>query len=184
MRRTASKSFTIPWDFDSPPDLKFDGQCVCCGRPTPDTFPLKVTHATQARIKEASIELPLCARCARDDMRNGLISFGIFFLVGGLAAIALFIFTWARVAELSPVLGIDTRQAGEVSRVAAALTALVGGCAIGLCAELAAKALLTQNGLPCGMLSYGSSPGTYFAKSMDGISESRAGVYPFQDLFQ
>ena len=49
---------------------------------------------------------------------------------------------------------------------------------------VAAKALLTENGLPCEMVSYGSSPGTYFAKSMQGISESRAGVYPFQDLFQ
>lgn len=49
---------------------------------------------------------------------------------------------------------------------------------------LAAKALLQQHGLPCEVVSYGSSPGTYFARSMAGITESRAGVYPFQDLFQ
>lgn len=48
----------------------------------------------------------------------------------------------------------------------------------------AAKALLMSHGLPCDIVSYGSSPGTFFARSMDGITESRAGVYPFQDLFQ
>jgi D-serine deaminase-like pyridoxal phosphate-dependent protein len=48
----------------------------------------------------------------------------------------------------------------------------------------AAKALLKSHGLPCDIVSYGSSPGTFFARSMDGITESRAGVYPFQDLFQ
>lgn len=49
---------------------------------------------------------------------------------------------------------------------------------------LHAKALLASQGLPCEVVSYGSSPGTYFARSMQGITESRAGVYPFQDLFQ
>ncbi len=49
---------------------------------------------------------------------------------------------------------------------------------------LHAKALLQAQGLPCEVVSYGSSPGTYFARSMQGITESRAGVYPFQDLFQ
>ena len=47
-----------------------------------------------------------------------------------------------------------------------------------------ARALLLANGLPCDVVSYGSSPGTFFARSMEGITESRAGVYPFQDLFQ
>lgn len=49
---------------------------------------------------------------------------------------------------------------------------------------LQAKALLEARGLPCPVVSYGSSPGTYFARSMAGITESRVGVYPFQDLFQ
>jgi D-serine deaminase-like pyridoxal phosphate-dependent protein len=49
---------------------------------------------------------------------------------------------------------------------------------------LHAKARLRAAGLPCDMVSYGSSPGTFFARSMEGITESRAGVYPFQDLFQ
>jgi len=47
-----------------------------------------------------------------------------------------------------------------------------------------ARDLLRAQGLPCPMVSYGSSPGTFFARSMEGITESRAGVYPFQDLFQ
>lgn len=49
---------------------------------------------------------------------------------------------------------------------------------------LAARDLLQAQGLPCEVVSYGSSPGTYFARDMTGITESRAGVYPFQDLFQ
>jgi D-serine deaminase-like pyridoxal phosphate-dependent protein len=49
---------------------------------------------------------------------------------------------------------------------------------------LEARALLRAHALPCDVVSYGSSPGTFFARSMQGITESRAGVYPFQDLFQ
>lgn len=47
-----------------------------------------------------------------------------------------------------------------------------------------AKAALAADGLPCEVVSYGSSPGTYFARSLQGVTESRAGVYVFQDLFQ
>jgi len=47
-----------------------------------------------------------------------------------------------------------------------------------------AKAALAAHGLPCDVVSYGSSPGTYFARALDGVTESRAGVYVFQDLFQ
>jgi len=43
---------------------------------------------------------------------------------------------------------------------------------------------LVGAGLPCPVVSFGSSPGTYFARSMQGVTESRAGVYVFQDLFQ
>ncbi len=48
----------------------------------------------------------------------------------------------------------------------------------------AARELLQREGLPCEVVSYGSSPGTQFAQSLAGITETRAGVYPFQDLFQ
>jgi D-serine deaminase-like pyridoxal phosphate-dependent protein len=44
--------------------------------------------------------------------------------------------------------------------------------------------VLRTAGLPCEVVSYGSSPGTLFARSLEGVTESRAGVYPFQDLFQ
>lgn len=47
-----------------------------------------------------------------------------------------------------------------------------------------ARDQLLAAGLPCPMVSYGSSPGTTFARSLEGVTESRAGVYPFQDLFQ
>jgi D-serine deaminase-like pyridoxal phosphate-dependent protein len=49
---------------------------------------------------------------------------------------------------------------------------------------MAARDALRAAGLPCEVVSYGSSPGTLFARSLDGVTESRAGVYPFQDLFQ
>jgi D-serine deaminase-like pyridoxal phosphate-dependent protein len=49
---------------------------------------------------------------------------------------------------------------------------------------VAARDALRSAGLPCDVVSYGSSPGTLFARSLDGVTESRAGVYPFQDLFQ
>lgn len=49
---------------------------------------------------------------------------------------------------------------------------------------MAARDLLLAAGLPCDVVSYGSSPGTFFARSLEGVTESRAGVYPFQDLFQ
>jgi D-serine deaminase-like pyridoxal phosphate-dependent protein len=47
-----------------------------------------------------------------------------------------------------------------------------------------ARQRLLAAGLPCAVVSFGSSPGTFFAQSMQGITESRAGVYAFQDLFQ
>jgi D-serine deaminase-like pyridoxal phosphate-dependent protein len=49
---------------------------------------------------------------------------------------------------------------------------------------VAARDALRAAGLPCEVVSYGSSPGTLFARSLEGVTESRAGVYPFQDLFQ
>jgi D-serine deaminase-like pyridoxal phosphate-dependent protein len=39
-------------------------------------------------------------------------------------------------------------------------------------------------GIPCPMVSFGSSPATLHAARMDGVTELRCGIYVFQDLFQ
>jgi len=51
-------------------------------------------------------------------------------------------------------------------------------------ALVAAQAELHAAGLPCGMVSFGSSPAVMAARSMAGITELRCGIYVFQDLFQ
>ena len=43
---------------------------------------------------------------------------------------------------------------------------------------------LREAGLPCPVVSMGSSPTAALAQSLNGITEVRAGVYVFQDLFQ
>ncbi len=41
---------------------------------------------------------------------------------------------------------------------------------------------LRQNGLPCPIVSVGSTPTAYFAEDLTGVTEVRAGVFVFQDL--
>lgn len=138
------KSVTIPWAFDTPPELEFDGRCVCCGKATTGTFPLKITHSAQVagNFNEATIVMPLCEHCAKEDERNGLISFGTFFLAGGLAAIALFVLTIAGMDRFTALLGIDENTASRFAWAVALFVGLVGGCAVGLCAEFLARLAL------------------------------------------
>lgn len=49
---------------------------------------------------------------------------------------------------------------------------------------VAAAAALREAGLPCPVVSVGSTPTARFGTSYEGISEVRAGVYMFQDVFQ
>jgi len=51
-------------------------------------------------------------------------------------------------------------------------------------ALLAAAHQLKSIGLPCEVLSFGSSPATLHARSFEGLTELRCGIYVFQDLFQ
>lgn len=50
-------------------------------------------------------------------------------------------------------------------------------------AVLAAQRLRAED-LPCPVVSVGSTPTASFAKNLDGVTEVRAGVFVFQDLFQ
>lgn len=43
---------------------------------------------------------------------------------------------------------------------------------------------LRAAGYPCPVVSVGSTPGALFARSLDGVTEMRPGVYMFMDLFQ
>lgn len=51
-------------------------------------------------------------------------------------------------------------------------------------AALAAAAILREAGLPCPVVSVGSTPTARYADSLDGITEVRAGVFMIGDLFQ
>ncbi len=48
----------------------------------------------------------------------------------------------------------------------------------------AAAKVLREAGLPCPVVSIGSTPTARFGTSFEGVSEVRAGVYMFQDVFQ
>ena len=43
---------------------------------------------------------------------------------------------------------------------------------------------IRAKGIPCSIISCGSTPTATFAKNLNGVTEFRAGVYVFQDLFQ
>jgi D-serine deaminase-like pyridoxal phosphate-dependent protein len=51
-------------------------------------------------------------------------------------------------------------------------------------AVLKVKERLTIAGLPCSVISVGSTPTAVFATDLQGVTEVRAGVYMFMDLFQ
>jgi D-serine deaminase-like pyridoxal phosphate-dependent protein len=51
-------------------------------------------------------------------------------------------------------------------------------------ALLEAQSMLGKIGIATPMLSFGSTPAVMHAKSMQGMSELRCGIYVFQDLFQ
>jgi len=49
---------------------------------------------------------------------------------------------------------------------------------------LRARDLLQGLGFPCDVVSFGSSPAVLHARTLEGITEARCGIYVFQDLFQ
>lgn len=134
---------------------------------------LEALSLIEAQAREQGIVLPLVIDVDVDQHRSGVAASDPDFLA------------MARAIDASPHLALRgimiyagaSYEAPDTDAIAALAERIrVGG--------LQAQALLRSHGLPCDTVSYGSSPGTYFARSMDGITESRAGVYPFQDLFQ
>jgi D-serine deaminase-like pyridoxal phosphate-dependent protein len=51
-------------------------------------------------------------------------------------------------------------------------------------AAVAAATILREAGLPCPIVSVGSTPTARFARDLTGVTEVRAGVFMFGDLFQ
>lgn len=47
-----------------------------------------------------------------------------------------------------------------------------------------AAEIIREQGIPCAAVSVGSTPTATFARHLEGVTEVRAGVYVFQDLFQ
>lgn len=148
--------------------LMRQGSTVLCVAHDLDALPL-----FEARAAAEGIVLPLVIDVDVDHHRSGVTADDPAFLA------------IARAIHAAPHLALRgimvyagaSYEAPDTEAIAALAERIrVGG--------LQAQALLRQHDLPCDVLSYGSSPGTYFARSMAGITESRAGVYPFQDLFQ
>lgn len=126
-----------------------------------------------ARAAEAGIRLPLLIDVDVDHHRSGVQADAPEFLA------------MARAIHASPHLALQGIMVYAGASYDAPHTEAIAALAERIrTGGLHAKALLEAQGLPCATVSYGSSPGTFFARSMDGITESRAGVYPFQDLFQ
>lgn len=72
--------------------------------------------------------------------------------------------------------GGSYEQPGEAAHVAAAERERTG--------VVAAAATLRAAGLPCFVVSVGSTPTAYAARDLTGVTEVRAGVYMFGDLVQ
>lgn len=137
------------------------------------THDLEAVVAIAARARSLGIVLPLVVDVDVDRHRSGVDAADPDFL-----ALARAIDT-APALELRGIMvyagaSYEARDAEAIAAVAERIRA--GG--------VMARDRLLAAGLPCEVLSYGSSPGTFFARSLAGITESRAGVYPFQDLFQ
>ncbi|WP_324753464.1 alanine racemase [Roseovarius sp. Pro17] len=80
-------------------------------------------------------------------------------------------------AELSGVLCHAGQSYGAVGREAQAESAEVERLAV-----VTAAAALREAGLPCPIVSVGSTPTAHAAKDLSGVTELRAGVYVFFDL--
>jgi D-serine deaminase-like pyridoxal phosphate-dependent protein len=148
--------------------LMRSGATVMCVAHDLESIPL-----FERQAQEQGIRLPLVIDVDVDHHRSGVQADAPEFL--GIA----------RAIHASPALALRgimiyagaSYEAPDTEAIAALAERIrLGG--------LHAKALLQRQGLPCDVVSYGSSPGTFFARSLEGITESRAGVYPFQDLFQ
>jgi D-serine deaminase-like pyridoxal phosphate-dependent protein len=89
----------------------------------------------------------------------------------------------ARLASGGAKLAGVLTHAGESYHLSGS-DALIAAAAVEADAVRHAAAILRDAGHVCPIVSVGSTPTAMFAKQLDGITEMRAGVYMFGDLFQ
>lgn len=141
---------------------------MCC---IVDSLEATGAIAEQARTQGVVLRLMIEIDC--DGMRAGLL------------ADSLQLLTLAQFIDQSPHLdfaGVMTHAGGSY--------ALSGAQALAAMAEqersnaLLAAQRIRQLGIACDQVSVGSTPTATFAESFEGVTEVRAGVFVFQDLFQ
>ncbi|QYX58660.1 alanine racemase [Roseovarius sp. SCSIO 43702] len=127
-------------------------------------------RAVAAASTDAGIAIPALIEIDSDGHRSGLapddpeiIKIGEILHGGG--------------AELAGVLCHAGQSYGAVGRAAQAEFAEAERAAL-----VAAADALRANGLPCPVVSAGSTPTAHVAKDLTGVTELRAGVYVFFDL--
>lgn len=137
------------------------------------THDLAAAQAIEAAARAQQVVLPLVIDVDIDQYRSGVEPDSPEFL-----ALARFVHASPQLSlEGIMIYGGASYDAPDTAAIARLAERIRSG-------GLAARDKLLAAGLPCGIVSYGSSPGTFFAERMDGVTESRAGVYVFQDLFQ
>ena len=131
---------------------------------------LEQAHAVVAACKDTKTRVPVLVEIDADDQRAGLrpedprvIEIGRVLVRGG--------------AELR---GVMTHSGGSYSQAGADAhrTAAEGERS----AAVSAAEALRRAGLPCAVVSVGSTPTAHFARDLSGVTEVRAGVFVFFDL--
>ena len=131
---------------------------------------LEQAHAVVAACKDTKTRVPVLVEIDADDQRAGLrpedprvIEIGRVLVRGG--------------AELR---GVMTHSGGSYSHAGA--DAHRTAAEEERSAAVSAAEALRRAGLPCAVVSVGSTPTAHFARDLSGVTEVRAGVFVFFDL--
>jgi len=131
---------------------------------------LEQAHAVVAACKDTKTRVPVLVEIDADDQRAGLrpedprvIEIGRVLVQGG--------------AELR---GVMTHSGGSYSQAGA--DAHRTAAEEERSAAVSAAEALRRAGLPCAVVSVGSTPTAHFARDLSGVTEVRAGVFVFFDL--
>jgi D-serine deaminase-like pyridoxal phosphate-dependent protein len=92
-----------------------------------------------------------------------------------------------QLVRIGRVIEAGARLRGVITHAGASydargIEALVAAAERERASAVAAATVLREAGLPCPIVSVGSTPTAHFARSLDGVTEVRAGVYMFFDL--
>jgi D-serine deaminase-like pyridoxal phosphate-dependent protein len=131
---------------------------------------LDQAHAVVAVCRDSKTRIPVLIEIDADDQRAGLspgdqriTEIGRVLVQGG--------------AELR---GVMSHSGGSYSEPGA--DALCAAAEVERSAVVSAASALRSAGLPCPVVSVGSTPTAHFARDLSGVTEVRAGVFVFFDL--